>query len=134
MNEVRKVVATPLPKTVEEMLSQRTKKVFRNLNDEIDALHIGLYSTNAEYMALLEAVTNAGAKEGRLIYDDSRAAILLRDYAKETGNDYVASKRIGEIVHSLRVVLKWYNISRTQRAATVHDEVVPNVEEDNDKE
>lgn len=103
-----------LPRDTGAMLSMRKNKRYLNINDEIEKLHAILWN-NDDYYALLDAVSDADAMEGSTFCDDVCAAQMIKALAAESGNSYIATKPLAAIVIALRVVLRRYELSRSQR-------------------
>lgn len=86
----------------------------RALNDLVADIHKHLFG-DTEYLALLEATHDAEAVEGSLFADDLEAATRIRAYAADHAITEVARQNKSTIVKSLRVVLRRYGCSRSER-------------------
>jgi hypothetical protein len=84
------------------------------LNDLVEDIHRNLFG-DTEYLALLAATHDAEAVEGSLFADDLEAATRIRAYAAEHAIAEVAQQNKSTIVKSLRVVLRRYGCSRSER-------------------
>jgi hypothetical protein len=104
----------PLPPTTVALIEQRKSKASFTLNDMIEKHHLSLYE-QPDYQRLLEAVYSEQAVEGSLVADDLEAARMIRKFAKEQGDGYVAKQKLATIVKSMAVVLRRYGISRKER-------------------
>ena len=74
---------------------------------------------------LLDAVYDDEAVEGSLAADNLEAAAMIRDRAVKLGMTELADKKKATIAKALGVVLKRYELSRTERRNTVDGKVVP---------
>ncbi len=124
MNSIVKTLA--LPVTTQDLLAMRKTMRERTLNDHVDDIHVALW-TNPDYHRALEAVYDEDAVEGSLAADNFIAAGMIRDHARQNDNHHVKDKKLATIVKSLNVVLRRYGIGRKERAITIGDEVVQNV-------
>jgi hypothetical protein len=146
MSDNRKIV--PLAKTKQEMLAHRKYSMNYTLNDRIEAIHLMLMPDEdaaapdpddekavqmadyqEQYYLYLDAVYDEQSIEGKIAADNQEAARIIRLVAKDPmlGNDaYVGSQKLITIVRSMGVVLRRYNMSRTDRAHSVDGEIVPN--------
>ena len=121
--------AAPLPATLEEMLARRPLAANRTLNDYVDDVHKALWAAPDElqtYRNLLDAVYDEDAVEGSLAIDNSKAAEMIREYARDPAHPipYLKHKKLATIVKSLNVVLRRYKMSRKERASQVGGEQV----------
>ena len=116
-------VARHVPATVQDL--EALRKVFHQptLNDRVDALHIQLWS-NEEYRKLLDAVYDEDAVEGSCAADNIFAAVMIREHAKVSGDNYVAGKKAATIAKALGVVTRRLSISRKERAREVAGQIV----------
>lgn len=103
-----------LPPTVEGLLAQRSKPQGVSIHDRVEGLYLGLYA-NEDFRRLREPVYEEQSMEGRLIDDDVRAAMMLRDEAKKKGDLMVAKEKLATIRRSIAVVERRYNATRKQR-------------------
>lgn len=113
----------PLPATREDLAARRKVYHEPTLNDRVNAIHEVLWE-NSQYRGFLDAVYDEDAVEGSLTLDSGEAAGMIRDYAREHSDTYVASKKKATIVKSLNVVLKRYGIGRKERAREVAGELI----------
>lgn len=111
---VSKSTTIALPRTVEALMANRKKPMKTTLNDQVDAIHLQLW-TDERYQALLDAVDHSGAVEGNFNIDDTYAAQMIRDHARENGVPYVANQKIATLVRALKIVMRRYGISRKER-------------------
>lgn len=113
--EIRKIFpsAPPIPQSRTELLAGK-KTVLPNLNTEVDIIHLILYD-DPEYRKFFIAIYNQQAIEGHIKLDDGEAAGMIRDHAKEIGNDFVAQQTKNSIIKALHVVAKRYGIDRKSR-------------------
>lgn len=123
----------PLPATQQELLSGKLLKVGRNLNDEVDDVHVTLWA-KPEYRALHDAVYDEEAIEGSLMADNLEAAGMMRAFVTGTDAHAVRYPRIAKakkatIAKALGYVTKRYGQNRNQRRKMVHGEVVNGGEE-----
>jgi hypothetical protein len=136
----------PLPKTRQEMMAHRKRSLSYTLNDRIEAIHLRLIPEEGtvvppaddeeaarlaeyqnQYFLYLDAVYDEQAVEGKIAADNQEAARIIREVAKDMGDDpYVASQKLVTIVRSLGVVLRRYGMSRNERAHSIDGEIVPN--------
>jgi hypothetical protein len=92
------------------------------LNDYVDQIHIKLWERE-EYRQALEAVYDEDAVEGSLAADNFVAATMIREYARKNGVVAV-DKKLATIVKALNVVMRRFNVSRSQRARMIGGVVV----------
>lgn len=117
-----------LPAHIEDW--QRKIKQERTLNDMIEDVHRVLVE-DPQYRSYLRASWDSQAVEGSLSCDNTMAAIMIRNKAKDMGSD-VASEKLATINQSLGVVLRRYGASRKERRNTVGGEIVPSADKEND--
>lgn len=106
----------PVPARLEDW--QRKLKTKRTLNDMAEDLHMGLV-VDPEYLAWLDATSDAEAKEGSTKIDDVFAAKMIRDKAQALGISAVADETLAAVKDALGVVLRRYGQSRKQRRNTL---------------
>lgn len=123
MNEHLRARPTPLPAKSDNW--QRKIKSARTLNDHVEDVHLSLWDDNPEYRQFLEAVWDSDAIEGSLSIDNTMAAIMLRDKAKNIEGNPVDKKKLDTIVKSLGIVLRRYEFSRRERRHTVEGIKMP---------
>jgi len=124
MNEQHlRVRPTPLPAKSDNW--QRKIKSVRTLNDYVEDVHLALWDDSPEYRQFLEAVWDSDAIEGSLSIDNTMAAIMLRDKAKNIEGNPVDKKKLDTIVKALGIVLRRYEFSRRERRHTVKGVTVP---------
>lgn len=121
------VAAPPLPATVQDLLELRKNKSLRTLNDQVEELYLMLFN-DPEFTSYTEAVYDEQAVEGSLAIDNAKAAEMLRDKAREVGNEYVSKQKLASLIKSMNVVQRRYGISRNERRSMVHGEVTPDAE------
>jgi len=115
--------APPLPTNIEDWVRQI--KAERTLNDMVEDIHRSLVNESEPYRAYLRAVYDAHAVEGSLSADNTMAAVIIRDKAKDLHMTEVAEEKLAIINMALGVVLRRYNASRKQRRNELHGEQVP---------
>ena len=113
-SESQEAAVRPLPGNTAALIEQRKSKKSYTMNDMVERHHLALYDRD-EYQALLEAVYSEQALEGSLLADDFEASRMIREYARESGDGYVAKQKLDTIRKSLGVVLRRYNITRKER-------------------
>jgi hypothetical protein len=118
---VRKPSPAPLPEKYEDLT--RKIKVLPNPNDMIDEMLPRLWLI-PEYREFIAAVYNEEAVTGSTEYDDCRAAMIIKDMAKQEGNHFLASMKEKAIARHHNVVLRRSNISRDQRRRTVSGDMI----------
>jgi hypothetical protein len=114
----------PLPTKIDEW--ERKIKSERTLNDYVEDIHRMLWDNDTEYRNFLEAVWDSDAVEGSLSIDNTMAAMMIRDKAREIDGNPVGKKKLDTIVKSLGVCLRRYENSRRERRNTVKGQRVPN--------
>jgi hypothetical protein len=117
------IEAPPLPENIDEW--ERHIKAERTLNDLVEDIHRILVNDDAKYRAYLRAVHDSHAVEGSLSCDNTLAAMILREKAKEIGSTEVAEEKLAIINLALGVVLRRYHASRKQRRNMLHGKQVP---------
>jgi hypothetical protein len=110
-----------LPATAEDL--QRKSLRSRTLNDYVEDVFLRLYNEDERFKSLLEAVGNEDAVEGSTFADDIVAAQVIRDAAPD--GSLVKRKNLSAIRRALNVVLRRYEISRSERARSLGGEIVP---------
>ena len=115
----------PLPAKLDDW--QRKLKARRTLNDLVEDVHRILVE-DPNYLRLLDAVYDDEAVEGSLAADNLEAAAMIRDRAVKLGMTELADKKKATIAKALGVVLKRYELSRTERRNTVDGKVVPSTD------
>lgn len=110
-----------LPAKIEDW--ERKIKGERSLNDLVEDIHRKLVE-NPQYRKLLHAVWDSQAVEGSLSADNTMAALMIREQAKDDESE-VADEKLATISQALGVVLRRYSASRKERRRTVAGEVVP---------
>lgn len=123
MDQIAKKPPNALPVTVQDLEAKR--KVFHQptLNDRVDAVFVRLWE-NEEFRGFLDGVYDEDCKEGSRSADDYTAARMIREYAVENKEAYVASKKIATLMKALKVVMNRYGIGRKQRAFEVAGQTV----------
>jgi hypothetical protein len=94
------------------------------LNDAVAEIHVTLWSTAPDYRGLLNAVHDEDSVEGSLACDDYVAAVMIRNFARGTGNLHVKNKKLATIIRALHVVMMHHGISREERANIVGNEIM----------
>jgi hypothetical protein len=112
--EITHSPASALPATREQLLAQRTLKRPSTLLEQVDVIHVELWS-DSKYRALLEAVWNEHAVEGSLIDDSVSAAQMIREYARKKGIESVTEAKLHDIRRALNGVRRRYGLGRSQR-------------------
>jgi hypothetical protein len=127
--------APPLPEKIQDW--QRFLKQERTLNDMLEDVHRALVDENDQYRSYLRAVWDSHAVEGSLAADNLMAASLLREKAKDMGNE-LQNEKLAIIVKVLGIVLRRYHASRKERRNMIGGEMVPSehapAQPDNDSE
>lgn len=117
----------PLPARLEDW--KRNIKIDRTLNDHVEDVHCALLASDEDgdrYRSLLDAVYDEDAVEGSLSVDTTLAAQMIRNYAMDQNPKHLlAGKKIATIGKALGVVLRRYNMSRTERRNMIGGIVVP---------
>jgi len=125
MSESRKLALVPA--TVAELLKLRKNLTARNLNDDVEQIHLRLWEKE-EYQKYFRPIWRAESIEGNFLIDEAMAAMQVRAYAINAGNDFPIAKdrdtKLQAIVNSLHVVLKRYGLTRKERRRTVGGEIV----------
>lgn len=116
MSEARHLA---LPRNVTELLALRKSLKARNLNDDVEAIHLRLWEQE-DYQKYFEPIWRDETIEGTFQADDIMAAQHIRNFAL-TGRDYplAARAKLNAIVNSLGVVLRRYGISRKERQNSI---------------
>jgi hypothetical protein len=115
-------VAIPLPKTVADLMASRKGRFDKTLNDYVEEIHLRLWE-DPKYKELLDAVTDGDAIEGSLVCDDHEAARMIREYALKN-NSPIKDKKLASFKMALRIVMRRYRMTRTERAVSLHGEPV----------
>jgi hypothetical protein len=128
MSETRNYPAPPaLPATLTELIAQRKQPIVRSLNDDVERIHLALWDHEVlsdNYRALLLPIWRPQCVEGSFPMDDSEAARLIRDYAKDHRMSIAARSNLQSIVHSLNVVKRRYRLDRKYRQNLLNGETV----------
>jgi hypothetical protein len=117
-------VPPPLPTTSQEWREHRKLKARRTINDLVEDIVVRLWE-DKDFLKFVDAVYDSDTVEGSMDIDDMMAAMMIRDLAKETGNDELAEKKLDVIVHAMRVVLRRYGQGRKERRDMMGGEIVP---------
>jgi hypothetical protein len=96
----------------------------RTINDLVEDLHLGLIDKSPEYAKYLDATWDEQAVEGSLAFDNSMAALLIRDEAKKRNVQRVVEAKGATIVKALNIVLRRYGASRNERKHMLGGEIV----------
>lgn len=113
---------TPLPAKMDDW--ERKIKSVRMLNDYVEDVHRALWDGDPKYREFLEAVWDSDAVEGSLAIDNTMAAMMIREKAKDIDGNPVGKKKLDTVVKALGVVLRRYEASRKERRHTIHGERV----------
>lgn len=121
----------PVPATLDKWVRQLKQK--RTIYDFVEDIHRVLMGSddNVDYRRWLDAISDDQAIEGSMLIDDSKAAEIIRDYAKDNGIVDVANAKLAAVVRALKVVLRRYGVSRQERGDTPHVLVRDNADADN---
>jgi len=103
-----------LPPTVAGLIAMRKKPFAQGLNDQVDQIHVNLWP-DEKYRALLAATSNSAAEEGSTIADDFEASRMIREWAEENGNAYIAGQNLTTLKLALGVVMRRYCMTRKLR-------------------
>jgi len=125
----------PLPERIEEW--QRFLKQERTLNDLVEDIHrmlVGDEEDGPAYRALLRAVYDEQAVEGSLATDNTFAAIMIRDKARQLESHELADQKAATISKALNIVMRRYHSSRKERRYMLEGEVVPPEHNNGDNE
>ena len=114
------VIVRPLPATRQDLEAARVLKVRPTILDLVEPIVKDLWEDEA-FKRLIDAIDDADAVEGSMEVDDTMAAILIREYAKEHKHKDVAAKNLTTLRHALRLVLRRYTASRKQRSGESND-------------
>jgi hypothetical protein len=126
-NRHTRQIITPPPLAADrtELLASRISGFDANINDLVDAIHIVLFDENPLYKRYLYAVHDSQAVTGALVYDNSEAIRIIKEYAIEKGIEGVKDENLATIGKAMNVVLRRFGQSRKQRRNMVRGEVVP---------
>jgi len=108
--------AVPLPRAVDGWV--RKTKSERDINDQIEEIHLGLVGAkNEQYIRYCDAISDEQSVEGSTKIDDVKAAEMIRD-AAEKMNSPVANEKLRAIIHAQNVAMRRYGQSRKERRDT----------------
>jgi hypothetical protein len=104
-------VIRALPQTRQALVERRKLKKKITIVDLVDPIVVALWEDEkfGEYM---KAVEDSGAVEGSIDVDDTMAAMMIREYAKENKMTEVAKENLTTIRYGLRRVLNRYHVAR----------------------
>lgn len=125
MNEVDRPKPPQLPTTQEDLSKLLQNNFILNLNDQVHEIFPALIE-NEKFRAYLYAVYDTDTIEGSLSADNVMAATIIRSFATERGNTFLASQKLATIVRAMNVVLRRYKLSRKERRDTLDGKIVPN--------
>jgi predicted polyphosphate/ATP-dependent NAD kinase len=108
-------VPPPLPDTSAALLAQYKLKRKRSINDLVEEVIVKLWDANEDFMKLINAVYDSQAVEGSLDDDDTMAAQIIRNYAKENKHVEVAQNNLHTIKLAMRVGLRRFGVDRPTR-------------------
>lgn len=131
MSESRKLTPA-LPSTVSELMLHRKTLAARNLNDDVEQIHLALWERD-NYQKYFVAIWREDSLEGSFLLDETMAALQVRDHAKDNERSFplARSAKLGAIIRSLHVVLKRYGQSRKERQHMVSGENVTFADDEN---
>jgi hypothetical protein len=112
---------TFLPTTVADLLARRKTSRIRNINQDIEDIHLKLWE-DEEYRKYMMVVWREEAVEGSYVADDFAIARYFRDYAIANDMHIAGSANLASIVRSLHWVWRNYRISRQERRQFVNDD------------
>ena len=81
---------TPLPAKMDDW--ERKIKSVRMLNDYVEDVHRALWDGDPKYREFLEAVWDSDAVEGSLAIDNTMAAMMIREKAKDIDGNPVGKE------------------------------------------
>jgi hypothetical protein len=109
----------PLPETPDDLIKLNP----RSMLERVKYLMInGAYAKMKPY---LEATSDESAVEGKIIWDRSKAADILRDCAKDEHDDVVANLNLADADHMIGLASNSLGIGRKQRAKAMLQQVPP---------
>jgi hypothetical protein len=108
-------VPPPLPATRTALLAQYKLKRKRSINDLVEEIIVALWDNDEEFMKYINACWDSQAVEGSLDEDDTMAAQIIRNYAKNHNSAEVASQNLHTIKLAMRVGLRRFDIDRPTR-------------------
>lgn len=104
----------PLPATREDFLAQYRLKRRRTINDYVEDVVIRIWD-DENFTKHIDAIYESQAVEGSLDDDDTMAALIIREFARNNNLPVVANSKIHTVKLAMRVVLKRYGQGRHQR-------------------
>jgi hypothetical protein len=116
MNEHTRV-ANPLPRTVAELRKdrpQRPPSIIAAARVHYDALFDDTSERGAQFRLLLEGFINPDTVEGTTRLDDAEAARMMREHAREVGDDYFGRKNLATTIYALRIIMDKDGINRSK--------------------
>lgn len=128
----------PLPPAFPATRNQwhRFIKTNRTINDYVEEMHLILIDDTEvrdKYQGFLWAVYDEQAVEGSLSADNTMAAMMIRDRAREIEDNHpLTGEKLATISKALGVVLRRYHQSRKERRLMVDGEIVQS--DSNEKE
>jgi len=120
--DTKRTVATPLPKTVYDLMNQRKGRFEQTLNMVVEAAYLKLWE-NKEFTRLLEGTNDSECVEGSESCDDHEAAKMIRDQVR-IENSHFGSRPLHSFKLALRVVMRRYRTSRKERRLTLGGQII----------
>lgn len=109
-------VVVSVPRSIADWEASRVSRAKITLIDRVEELHLEL-GPNEHYGMLHDAVVNAAASEGSLRANAYKAAMMIRDLAKEKNEGHVEHANLEAIKQALNYVLRRFEQSVKQRRA-----------------
>jgi hypothetical protein len=110
----------PLPTNMDEALAHRRVETRLTINDQVDQIYRQI-CFQKEYQRLIFGIYDEQATDGRLEWDDYKAAVFIKNYAKDNGMPEVANESLTVIDRAHQTVLRRWGQSRKMRRNRVGD-------------
>ena len=128
MANITNFATVPLPVTREDLLARKTMASQPTLNDHVDEVFSVLWvhdELGEQFRAFCIAGADDEAVEGSTRADDQEAARMIRQFASDHGNKYLAAKNLTTLARALHVVARRYHMTRREMAERIGGEVEP---------
>jgi hypothetical protein len=112
------VITGPLPKTLAELRQGKPARIVSikaAMRPHYDALYDDATEKGEQFRRLLNGVTNSESVEGTTRLDDAWAANMIREDAREKGNQIVGTQNLDTLVSRLRALMDDDGIGRKSR-------------------
>ena len=83
-----------------------------------------LYDTDEEFRSFVSSLSPDDSPSGRLCFDDARAALKVKDRAKETDDTFVCNLTLGKTSTAVKYNMRRVGLARPQRIEQAHQNLL----------